>query len=189
MTNPSNPVPLSPQPTVERVISALAPGDLNDLCDATDAAIEMGGGFGWVKLPARDVLERYWQGVVAMPARILVVARLDHVICGAVQMVKPPANNEAQRFALHLSGLFLAPWARGQGLAKMLLHRAEEIALDDGFGVINLDVRETQVEAIRLYERAGYQLFGTHPCYARVGNDIIPGRYYTKTIDPHLQLK
>ena len=28
-------------------------------------------------LPARDMMERYWQGVLAMPARILLAARLD----------------------------------------------------------------------------------------------------------------
>ena len=39
--------PLPPEPTVE-VLEQLSPGDLNDLCDATDAAIEGGGGFGWV---------------------------------------------------------------------------------------------------------------------------------------------
>jgi ribosomal protein S18 acetylase RimI-like enzyme len=182
----SPPPKLQPRPSVERIDQPLSAGDLNDLCDATDAAIESGGGFGWVTLPARDVLERYWQGLVAMPSRILVVARLDGTICGAVQLVKPPANNEAQSFACQLTGLFLAPWARGQGLSKMLMERAEELALDAGFGVINLDVRETQGPAISLYETMGYTLVGRHPNYARVGGVIVPGRYYTKIIDPKL---
>ena len=36
-----------------------------------------GGGFGWVKLPSREILERFWNGVLAMPQRMLFVARLD----------------------------------------------------------------------------------------------------------------
>ncbi len=174
--------PLNPVTSVERVKS-LTSGDLNDLCDATEAAIKGGGGFGWVNLPPRDVLERYWQGVMTIPARILFVARLDGVICGTCQLVKPPANNEAQSFSLHLTTNFVAPWARGHGLAKMLLQEAEKAALQDGYSVINLDVRETMNRAIETYESMGYVRFGTHPQYAKVNGEIIKGYYYYKVID------
>ena len=40
----------------------LSVADLNDLCDATDAAIEAGGGFGWIKMPNRDILESVLAG-------------------------------------------------------------------------------------------------------------------------------
>ena len=79
---------------VEFVDAALSTNDLNDLCDATDAAIEGGGGFGWVDLPSRDILESYWNGVVTAPTRELFVARLDDVICGTTQVVLPPKNNQ-----------------------------------------------------------------------------------------------
>lgn len=173
--------PMDPVPSVERA-EALTPADLNDLCDATDEAIKAGGGFGWVELPARDVLERYWQGVLAMPARILFLARLDGVICGTCQLIKPPANNEAQSFALKLTTNFVAPWARSHGLARMLLRAAEEYAHEQDYGVINLDVRETMTEAISLYERMGYSRIGEHPCYARVNGQILKGYYYTKIL-------
>jgi len=175
--------PGKPVATVEQ-ITELSPADLNDLCDAADEAIRAGGGFGWVKLPARDILERYWKGVLAMPARMLFVARLDGVICGTVQLVTPPRNNEAQSFAVTLTTHFIAPWARNHGLSRMMLEKAEKRALEDGFAVINLDVRETQESAIKLYESLGYVHFGTHPYYARVNNEVIKGRYYYKVIDP-----
>lgn len=175
--------PVNPTTSVERVKS-LSAGDLNDLCDATEAAIKSGGGFGWVNLPTRDVLERYWQGVIAMPSRILFVARLDGMICGTCQLVKPPPNNEAQSFSLNLTTNFVAPWARGHGLAKKLLAEAEKAALGDGYSVINLDVRETMTRAIETYESMGFMKFGTHPCYARVNGEIIKGIYYYKVIDP-----
>ncbi len=163
-------------------ISSLSPGELQDLCDATDAAIEAGGGFGWVRLPARDVLERYWNGLLAMPQRVVFAAWLDGVICGTVQLVLPPRNNEAQSFAVTLTSLFVAPWARGYGLASRLVEEAEAHARKEGFAVINLDIRETQETAIKLYEGRGYVRIGTHPHYAHVDGKVLKGHYYYKTL-------
>lgn len=179
---------LKPIPLVELVTEPLSVADLNDLCDSTDAAIEAGGGFGWIKLPNRDILERFWQGVIAMPARLLFVARLDGVICGAAQLVRPAKNNEAQAYAAQITGFFISPWARGQGLSRRLLDFIEKTALKEGFQVINLDVRETQDTAIQLYESAGYKMVGEHPAYAIVNGKIIKGRYYFKIIDPNLSV-
>lgn len=177
---------LKPVPSVERVTKSLSVGDLNDLCDATEAAIEAGGGFGWVELPNRGILEQFWNGVMAMPVRILLVARLDGVICGTAQLVRPPKNNEAQASSVTLTGLFIAPWARGQGLSRRLLDLAEKTALKEGFKIINLDLRETQVAAISLYERNGYHLIGTHPYYAFISDQYVAGRYYYKLLSPPL---
>jgi ribosomal protein S18 acetylase RimI-like enzyme len=173
--------PVKPVLAIEQV-SELTPADLEDLCDATDAAITDGGGFGWVKLPAREILERYWRGVLAMPARMLFVARLDGVICGTAQLIMPPRNNEAQSFAVHMTTVFVAPWARGHGLARMMVEQMEQAAKESGFEVINLDVRESQDVAIKLYETMGYIHFGTHPFYAHSDGKTIPGRYYYKTL-------
>lgn len=181
MTDQKNIKSLVTVPSVER-LEEFTPADLNDLCDATDAGIDAGGGFGWVTKPSRDVLERYWEGVTAMPSRVLFVARLDGVICGSCQLVKPPHNNEAQSFACTLTTHFVAPWARGHGLSKMLMAAAEKKAAEDNFSVINLDVRETMERAIQLYESLGYQRFGTHPNYALVDGKILKGFYYTKKL-------
>ncbi len=179
----SAPSPAGDLRAVDRVTKPRAPADLNDLCDATDAAIKAGGGFGWVTLPSREILERFWQGVIAMPARVLLVARLDGVICGTCQLIRPPVNNEAQRHAVQLSGLFISPWARGRGLSRMMLARAEDEARTQGFSVINLDVRDTMEAAIQLYESSGYRLIGQHPYYARINDAFVGGRYYTKLLN------
>lgn len=181
--NNNNQLPdVPPVPAVE-LLTELHPGDLNDLCDATDAAIDDGGGFGWVDLPAREVLERYWQGVIAMPSRLLFVARLDGVICGTCQLVMPAHNNQAQSHAANLTTHFISPWGRGFGLSDKLLNLVEIVARQKSISVINLDVRETQSSAIKLYERHHYQRIGEHPYYARVDGQDIHGFYYCK----HLQ--
>ena len=168
---------------VEHIKEQFSQADLNDLCDATDAAIEGGGGFGWVELPARDTLEAYWRGVITAPTRQLFVARLDGVICGTTQIVLPPKNNEAQGHSVQLTTNFVAPWARGYGLAKMLLEEVEKHCLNEGYAVINLDVRETMDSAISLYEQMGYIEFGTHPYSVRAKGETIKSKYYYKVIN------
>ena len=46
-----------PTISVER-LTAFKKTDLTDLCDAADAAIEAGGGFGWVRPPPRHEIGR-----------------------------------------------------------------------------------------------------------------------------------
>ena len=71
---------------------------------------------------------------------------------GSAHLVRPPRNNEAQAHAAHLMHSYIAPYARGHGLARMLTTAVEERARELGYHVLNLDVRETQEAAIRLYE-------------------------------------
>lgn len=176
--------PAAPGIAVQHVVETLSKSDLNDLCDATDAAIDGGGGFGWLHKPARDMLERYWQGVIVAPTRWLFVARLDGVICGTTQVVLPPSHNEAQGHIVHLTTNFVAPWARGHGLARLLLESVEKTCQEKGFSVINLDVRETMTRAIELYESMGYIQFGQHPYSVRVDAQTITSRHYYKVINP-----
>jgi len=170
--------PGQPSLMVEEAL-ALVPRDLNDLCDATDAGIHAGGGFGWVDLPARAILKRYWFGVLANPDRHLIVGRVDDVIAGTVQLTFPPASNQAQAHIATLASGFVAPWARGYGLARMITQFAIQRGRDRGAMVLNLDVRETQTQAIRLYEGLGFERYGRHPRYARIrGNDVAGLFYY-----------
>ncbi|HYF09341.1 MAG TPA: GNAT family N-acetyltransferase [Acetobacteraceae bacterium] len=155
-----------------------------ELCEATDAAIIEGGGFGWVEPQGRAALERHFRGVLLVPERELFVARLDGHVVGSALLVRPPRNNEAQAFAATLTHAYLAPYARGHGLARMMVLRVEERAAALGHRVLNLDVRETQTTAIALFESLGYQHWGTHPYYARVRGQTVAGRYYFKLLEP-----
>lgn len=157
-------------------------GDLEDLCDAADGAIRDGGGFGWVDPPPRDAMERYWRGVLVVPERHLFVARLDGVIAGSAQMVRPPRNNEAQAHACTLTTSFVAPWARGHGIALRLTMAVEAAAREAGFRVLNLDVRESQAGAIAVYESLGFKRWGFNPYYALVHGRVVAGYYYSKIL-------
>jgi ribosomal protein S18 acetylase RimI-like enzyme len=164
--------------TVERLSS----GDLHELCEAAEGAINSGGGFGWLSPPPKSVMEDYWRGVLMIPERHLILAKLDKVIAGSCQILRPPRNNEAQAFTCQLTTFFLAPWARGHGLAQMIVAEAEALAKSEGFSMINLDVRATQERAIQSFEARGFIRYATNPYYARVDGGYILGYYYHKEL-------
>jgi ribosomal protein S18 acetylase RimI-like enzyme len=105
-------------------------------------------------------------------------------VVGSAQLVRPPRNNEAQAFAAQLTHAYIAPYARGFGLARMLVQRVEEHAAAIGLRILNLDVRETQASAISLFEGMGYTRWGTHPAYARVEGRTVAGHFYFKLLEP-----
>lgn len=163
-------------------ITAFSDEDLLALCEATDAAIIDGGGFGWLSPPGRQVIESYFKGLLMVPERELYLGRVDGVIVGSAQLVRPPRNNEAQAMAATVTQAFVAPYARRLGLARMMVMRVEERARNLGYQILNLDVRETHSGAIALYEGLGYIRWGTHPAYARIGGQLVPGAYFYKLL-------
>jgi ribosomal protein S18 acetylase RimI-like enzyme len=166
---------------VERV-TEFSDEDLHALCEATAAAIIDGGGFGWVNPPGMRALETYFRGVLLVPERELFAARLNGAIVGSAHLVRPPRNNEAQGHAVQLMHAYIAPYARGHGLARMLTLAVEERARELGYHVLNLDVRETQEAAIRLYESLGFVRWGVHPDYALVRGKTVRGFFYYKRL-------
>ena len=175
------PPPLPAELLVEH-LTEFTEEDLHALCEATSAAIIDGGGFGWVNPPGRMALETYFRGVLLVPERELFVARLNGIVVGSAHLVRPPRNNEAQGHAAHLMHSYIAPYARGHGLARLLTTSVEERARELGYHVLNLDVRETQLAAISLYESLGFERWGTHPNYAMVRGQTVRGFYYCKRL-------
>ena len=156
--------------------------DLADICNITEQAIKAGGGFGWLKAPPRDILNKYWKGVVLVKNRKLIVGRLNNAIAGTLQLMFHPSNNEAQQNICNITSHFVAPWARGHGLAKAMIDRAEIVGKDNGSNCAQLDIRETQEAAIQLFKSKGYKQWGTNPNYAFVNEKNIKGLYFFKKL-------
>lgn len=176
-------ISLHPQLQVGKV-NTLSPQDLEHLCLATEDAIGDGIGFNWLTPPVRERLEAYWNGVLLVPERLLIGAWLDGVLCGSIQLVSPTRSKETSYFCAGIEAHFVAPWARGHGLAVELLKQAEREAAMRGFSVIRLCVRETQERALKLYEERGYIKWGVLPAFEFVGGRMIPGHYFYKTLQP-----
>lgn len=178
---PKPPAEAHPVVAVEQ-LSEFDDDDLHALCEAASAAIIEGGGFGWITPPEISTLASYFRGVLLVPERELIVGRLNGTIVGSAQLVLPPRNNEAQQHSAWLMHSFTAPYARGHGVGHLIVRRAEERVRALHRYVINLDVRETQQAAIRLYESMGYLRWGVHPAYARVRGQTVRGVYYYKIL-------
>jgi DNA-binding MarR family transcriptional regulator/GNAT superfamily N-acetyltransferase len=85
------------------------------------------------------------------PHGFFVVASSDGapVACGGVQRL-PDGAAEIKRMWVH------DQW-RGAGLGARVLRHLEDLARQRGYAVVRLDTNDTLVEAIAMYERAGYR--------------------------------
>jgi len=163
-------------------LKTISETDLADLCNITEQAIKAGGGFGWVSIPPVESLKKYWNGIVLIKSNFLVVGRLNGNIAGASQIAFNPPNNEAQKNISKIQTHFVAPWARGYGLAKAMIDLAIEISKENNMKSIQLDIRETQSAAIQLFEIKGFVKWGTNPSYAFINGSRIKGYYYYKDL-------
>jgi ribosomal protein S18 acetylase RimI-like enzyme len=168
--------------TAVEKLTKLSRLDLQELCEAADDGIRAGGGFGWLKPPQRQVMENYWKGALLVPERSVIVGRLDKVIAGSAQLVRSSRNNEAQAHSGQMTTNFVASWARGHGLARMIALAVEEEARAHGLTVLGLDVRDSQTVAVQLYQSLGYVQCGTHPRYARVDGQWVGGLFFWKDL-------
>ena len=156
--------------------------DLADLCAVTEQAIKAGGGFGWISIPPRESLKKYWNGLVLIKTNILIVGRLNGSIAGSLQISFNPPNNEAQKNISKIQSHFVAPWARGYGLAKAMIDQAIKISKENNKKSIQLDIRETQSAAIKLFETKGFAKWGENPSYAFINGKRIKGYYFSKDL-------
>ena len=156
--------------------------DLADLCSVTEQAIKAGGGFGWLTLPPRETLKNYWNGLVLIKTNILIAGRLNGSIAGALQISFNPPNNEAQKNISKIQSHFVAPWARGYGLAKAMIDEAILISKENNKKSIQLDIRETQSAAIKLFRNKGFIKWGENPSYAFIDGNPIKGYYFYKDV-------
>ncbi|MGZ0187346.1 MAG: N-acetyltransferase family protein [Alphaproteobacteria bacterium] len=165
-----------------QLVEKFGESDIAELCEAASLAILDGGGFGWLEPPPRQTLEAYWRGVMLVPERELYIARLNGVICGSAQLVAPPKNNEAQKHVASIQHAFIAPWARGHGLARDLVRDVELRTRKRRFRVLNLDIRKSQENAIKLYTELGFEHWATHPYYAFVRGQWTEGLFFYKNL-------
>jgi GNAT superfamily N-acetyltransferase len=85
-----------------------------------------------------------------------VIARNDGVPIGCGGLVNIDENTcEVKR-------MFVEPYSRGRGVAKMILLELERLAKESGFSLVQLETGQHQPEAIIMYEHNGYSRI---PCF------------------------
>lgn len=160
--------------------------DLYDLCDSTEATIvnndSFSIGFKRDSIPLREQMEAYWKGIVVMPQRVVLVGRVDGTIAASLQIVMPSDKTQTFSFAANVENHFVAPWARGYKLARILLEEAELLAFEKDISLLKISVRANQDESIQLYEKSGYKKWGTLEQYELVNGVMHAGHFYCKNL-------
>ena len=156
--------------------------DLADLCNITEQAISAGGGFGWLRVPTREILNKYWNDITSDYLNNLIVGRLNGVIAGTLQLSYEAPNIESRKNIAQIKRHFVAPWARGYGLAKSMIDYSEQKAREENIKSIQLSVRETQDAAVQLFSSKDYKVWGENPYYAFINGSFIKGIYFYKNL-------
>lgn len=153
------------------------------LATAYGAAIENGGGTGYLTSPGKMKLITYFNNRVKDPGVDVFIARKTgtNEVLGSVQLVHPSAKSEAAQHRADVSTLFVSPYARGNGVAQALMNHLIGTAWLKGYLCVDLDVRETQKSAIGLYQSLGFEQWGVHPKYVHIDGQYASGLYMSLT--------
>lgn len=169
---------------VKQISNSTIEDVLLSLIECAKSAIENGGGFGWIVVPSDKALANHWKMVAQTKAILLFVAILENKVVGSIQLILPAVKNEAGSFAGEISTLFVHPDHRKKGIADKLLCSVEEQAIAQNLQQLNLDVRETQEVALRLYQRHNFEIWGKKPRYARINGEYLAGYFLSKYLVP-----
>jgi GNAT superfamily N-acetyltransferase len=86
----------------------------------------------------------------------------EPVACGAIRRI--------ERGVAEIKRMYVVPPARGRGISKIMLAALEGRARQLGFGRLVLETGTRQLDAIGLYQRAG---FNSIPCFGEyVGSEL-----------------
>jgi len=132
--------------------------------------VAAGASVGFLPPLSEAEASAYWadvEGALALGQRELLLAELDGVLVGTVQLElaqKPNARHRAE-----ITKLLVHTRARRQGVGRLLLQEVEQLARSHGRTLLYLDTREGDV-AEQLYLQAGYLRAGRIPAYVRSEN-------------------
>jgi putative acetyltransferase len=73
---------------------------------------------------------------------------------------------------VEIKRMFVAPHSRGKGIGRLILHELETWAAELNYKHCILETGRRQPDAIRLYEKAGYQTIGNYGQYKNVDNSV-----------------
>lgn len=143
--------------------------------------VEDGASVGFLPPLGKEDADRYWQAVI-QPGVLLWIARKNEETVGTVQLhlaMKPNASHRAE-----VAKLMVHPKHRQNGIATLLMRKAEEAARAAGRSLLVLDTRFGD-PSNRLYRSLGYVEAGRIPKYARSASGSLDDTiFYYKALKP-----
>ena len=175
---------MPPSPTIRR-LEVLDRTHVESLADVLVDCVEGGAGVGFMHPLVHEQAQAFWSRVaegVAKGERALLIAEDAHGICGTVQLVFAPFENQPHR--ADLAKMLVHRRARRQGLGEALMRAAEAMAHSCGKSLLVLDAT-TGGDAERLYQRLGWQRVGVVPGYALMPDGVLSGTtFFYRAIAP-----
>jgi GNAT superfamily N-acetyltransferase len=83
--------------------------------------------------------------------------------------------------SLEVKKVFVEAGHRGRGIARILMEELESVAREHAIGTLILQTGDLQVDAIRLYERLGYQPIPPFRNYGLLARSVC----FEKSLTPH----
>jgi putative acetyltransferase len=105
----------------------------------------------------------------------------EAVSCGAFKEF--PTGKEFEPGTVEIKRMYTRPEHRGQGIAQQVLFELERWAKESGYGSCVLETGKKQPEAIRLYEKSGYELIPNYGQYAGLDNSVCMKKSLAESIE------
>jgi len=118
----------------------------------------------WERYPAEGA--EYWENnILEFNPNVLVVYLNDVAVACA-------CFKKYEGSIMELKRMFVAPKARGLGLAQQLLFELEVWAAESGYDTAILETLHLQKEAIALYQKMGYEIIDNYPPYVGLPDSV-----------------
>ncbi len=147
---------------------------MDELSELLMQVIEDGASIGFLPPLNRLEAEHYW-GNVLEPGVILLVAKINEVIVGIVQLQLCAKLNGSHR--AEIAKLMTHPNYRRNGIGRALMQTVDERAKQEGRSLLVLDTREGDPSNL-LYTSVGYIQAGRIPNYAKSASGELDATIY-----------
>lgn len=139
------------------------PAVIERLADILIATVTAGGSVHFMHPVPREDAVAYWREALADPGRIVLGGFVDAALVGTVTLwLATPPN---QPFRAEIWKLMTDPTARRRGVARALMIAAEQLAIERGRTLLNLDTAADH-GAAPLYDALGWTRAGEIPGFA-----------------------
>lgn len=153
--------------------------DIEELSELLIKVVDEGASIGFIPPLQKKEAEKFWRNVLN-PDVILFVVKINKKIAGTVQLHLSSKQNGLHR--AEIAKLMTHPQYRRNGVARLLMKRAEERAKEEKRSLLVLDTREGDPSNF-LYASLRYIQAGKIPYFAQSANgELEPTIIYYKTI-------
>lgn len=120
--------------------------------------------FLWERYP--ELKNEYWgNNVIEFNENVILIYLDEKAVASGC--FKKYSENKAE-----LKRMFVLPEARGLGLARLVIKELEKEAGKQGFEMMILETLHKQIEAINLYQKAGFEIIDNYEPYVDLSNSV-----------------